>query len=119
MTVAESLGLAAALALILTGAFPEDTGATHSVASAVLFVSFGTAAWFAGWAFLRGLRRSRRLGYFAFAVAASTWAFAVLPHAYWLEWVAVFLLLLFVAVVAVAMSREPAGMRGTSGDAAD
>lgn len=119
MNVAEALGLVAALALILTGAFPEDTGTPHSASSAVLYVSFGTAVWFAGWAFLqRPGRSSRPLGYFAFCVAAATWAFAVLPHAYWLEWVAVFLLLLFVGVVAVAMSREPAGMRAASDDPA-
>ena len=118
MTVAETLGLVAALALILTGAFPEDTGTPHSAASAVLYASFGTAVRFAGWAFLRRPGRSRPLGYFAFGVAAATWAFAVLPHAYWLEWVAVILLLLFVGVVAVAMSRERAGMRAASGDAA-
>ena len=82
-------------------------GRPHSVASTVLFVLFGTAVWFAGWAFRRG-SAPRWLSYLAFAVAAATWAFAVLPHTYWLEWVAVFLLLVFVGAVAVAMDKEPA-----------
>jgi hypothetical membrane protein len=116
--VAEALGLVAALSLILTGAFPEDTGAPHSVASAVLYVSFGTAVWFVGWASLRGRGRSKPLAYFAFGVAAAAWAFALLPHAYWLEWVAVFLLLLFVGVVAVTMGREPTALRAASDDPA-
>jgi hypothetical membrane protein len=72
MTVAETLGLVAALALILTGAFSEDMGTPHSVASAVLYVSFSTAVWFVGWASLPGPGRSRALGYFAFCVAAAT-----------------------------------------------
>jgi hypothetical membrane protein len=119
MIVAEALGLVAALALILTGVFPEDTGTPHSVSSAVLYVAFGTAVWFVGWASLQGPGSSRPLAYFAFCVAAATWAFAILPHAYWLEWVAVFLLLLFLGVVAVVVGREPAGMRTASDDAAD
>jgi len=108
MTVAETLGLVAALALVLTGAFSEDMGTPHSVASAVLYVSFGTAVWFVGWALLRGPGRSRAISYFAFCVAAATWTSAVLPHAYWLEWVAVFLLLLFVGV-SVHVSERTAG----------
>lgn len=113
MTVAEVLGLVGALALILTGAFPEDLGTLHSASSAFFYVSFGTAVWFVGWAFLQGPGRSWRLGYFAFFVAAATWVFAVLPHTFWLEWVAVFLLLLFVGVVALAMNKGPAPERGS------
>jgi hypothetical membrane protein len=106
MTVAEALGLVAAAALIMTGVFPEDTGKPHSAVSVVLYIAFGTAVWFVGWAFLYGPGSSRLLSYFAFAVVAATWTFAVLPHTYWLEWVAVFLLLLFVGCVAAAM-RTP------------
>ena len=112
MTVAEVFGLIAAMALIMTGVFPEDTGTPHSASSVVLYISFGTAVWFVGWAFLSVPGRSRRLSYFAFAVVAATWAFAVLPHTYWLEWVAVFLQLVFVGTVAVAMNRLRVPSRG-------
>lgn len=117
MTVAAVLGVIGALALFLTGVFPEDTGGPHSASSAVLYVAFGTAVWFVGWAFLYAPASSRRLSYFAFCVAAATWAFAILPRTFWLEWVAVFLLLLFVGVVAVVMRRpEPrhAGLNVTA-----
>jgi hypothetical membrane protein len=105
MTVAEVCGLIAALALIMTGVFPEDRAAPHSAFSTILYISFGTAVWFVGWAFLYVPGRGRRLSYFAFAVVAAVWAFALFPHTYWLEWAAVFLLLLFVGAVAVAMRR--------------
>jgi hypothetical protein len=103
MTVAEVFGVLAALALIMTGVFSEDRATPHSTFSVILYISFGTAVWFVGWAFLYAPGHMRRLSYFAFAVTAATWAFAVLPHTHWLEWVAVFLLLAFVGVVAVAM----------------
>lgn len=118
MTVAEVFGLVAALALIATGVFPEDVGKAHSASSVALYISFGAAVWFVGWALVRGAPRMRKLGGLAFCVAAATWAFAVLPRAHWLEWVAVFLLLLFVGVVSVVMAREPPAMQATSEDAA-
>jgi hypothetical protein len=61
--------------------------------------------WFVGWAFLSVPTPTRTLSYFCFAVVPAVWAFSALPHTYWLEWVVVFLLLLFVASVAWATSR--------------
>jgi hypothetical membrane protein len=106
VSVAEACGLAAASALVITGVFSEDRGAPHSVASAVLFVSFGAAAWFLAWAFLSMRPARRGYGVFAFIVALTVWAFAVLPHSYWLEWLAVALLLAFVGAVATSFGRE-------------
>ena len=105
MTVAEVFGLIAALALVMTGVFPEGRAAPHSAFSTALYISFGTAVWFVSWAFLYVPGRTRWLSYLAFVVVAASWAFAAFSHTYWLEWVVVFLLLLFVGAVAVVMGR--------------
>jgi hypothetical protein len=110
MGVALLFGLIGALALAMTGAFPEDRATPHSVFSAILYISFGTAVWFVGWAFLPVSGR-RTLSYLCFAVVPATWAFSIFPHTYWLEWVVVFLLLLFVALVAVATSTSTRRLR--------
>jgi hypothetical membrane protein len=105
MTIAQICGSLAALALLMTGIYSEDRAAPHSAFSAALYILFGTAVFFVGWARLYAPGHRRRLSYFAFAVVVAVWVFAAFPHTHWVEWAVVFLLLGFVGSVAFAMRR--------------
>jgi Protein of unknown function (DUF998) len=110
ITLAQVFGLVAAFALLMTGIFSEGTHASHSLWSNVLYVSFGMAVFFSGWAFLYFAHIPRGLSYLAFLVTAATWAMSALNKTFLLEWILVALMLLFVGAVSYRMmtlsSRE-------------
>jgi hypothetical protein len=104
--LSQGLGLIAAFALIMTGIFSEGAHASHSFWSAVLYISFGTAVFFCGWAFLYLPRFSRSVSYLAFAITVINWVMAAFNKTYFLEWIVVTLMLVFVGAVSYRVSRD-------------
>jgi hypothetical membrane protein len=103
VALAQVSGFVAALALVMTGVFPENRLAAHALWATVLFLALGTAVWFMAWAILAHPHFSRFVSGFAFAVCAvDVVATAVRRH--WLEWVAVALLLILVGVLSHSTS---------------
>jgi hypothetical protein len=101
--LAQLFGWVAAGALIMTGIFSEGGHASHSLWSNVLYISFGTAVFLSGWAFLYYPGFSRRLSYFAFIVILIDWIMSAFNRTHFLEWIMVALLLLYVGVVSRRM----------------
>jgi hypothetical membrane protein len=105
-SLSQGFGLIAALALIMTGIFSEGAHASHSFWSAVLYISFGTAVFFCGWAFLYLPRFSRSLSYFAFAITVIDWVMSAFNKTRFLEWIVVTLMLVFVGAVSYRVNRD-------------
>jgi hypothetical protein len=105
--VSQGFGLIAAFALIMTGIFSEGEHASHSLWSAVLYISFGTAAFFCGWAFLYYPRFSRSLSYLAFAITVIDWVMSAFNTTHFIEWIMVSLMLLFVGAVSYRVTGAP------------
>jgi hypothetical protein len=126
--VAQGFGALSGAALVLTGIFSLGAHASHSFWSAVLYISFGTAVFFYGWAFLFLPSFSRKLSYLAFGLTVFDWVMAAFSHTHFLEWIMVALMLLFVAAISVRSARASAAGRepgeapgqtpGTAGGAA-
>jgi hypothetical membrane protein len=93
-------GLVAAAALVMTGIESENDRAAHALWATVLFIAVGGAVWLIGWAPVWHPRLPRRLPYVAIVVCSAD-LIALLVRRYWVEWLAVGLLLAFVAAVAV------------------
>jgi len=111
VTVAQLSGFVGAVAVAMTGIFSENNYAAHAVWATVLFIALATAVWFIGWAPVWHSRLSYKLSGLAFAVCAVD-VVSVVARRHWLEWLAVGLLLCFVAAVALgtwslAPSRVP------------
>lgn len=98
-------GVIGALALLLSGIFSLGTHASHSLWSVMLYIAFGTAIFFCGWAFLYFPSLSRDLSYFAFATTPVHWVMAAFNKIHLIEWVVVALMLVFVGAVSYRMSR--------------
>jgi hypothetical protein len=92
-------GMISALAVVMTGIFSEGQHSSHSLWSAVLYICFGTAAFFIGWALLYVRGFPRGLSYFAFVITVFDWVMSVFNQTHFLEWVMVALMLLFVGIV--------------------
>lgn len=105
-SLSQGFGLIASLALIMTGIFSEGAHASHSLWSAVLYISFGTAVFFCGWAFLYLPRFSRSLSYLAFAITVIDWVMSAFNKTYFLEWIVVALMLVFVGAVSYRVCRD-------------
>lgn len=86
LRLAQAFGLLAAFALIMTGVFSLGQHASHSLWSNILYISFGTAAFFSGWGFLYYPELPRFLSCHASAV---TWVMSVFNKTYVIEWVLV------------------------------
>lgn len=99
VVAAQVSGFVAAVALVMTGVFPENRLAAHSLWATVLFLALAIAVWFIGWAILAHPHLSSLLAGFAFAVCAVD-VIAVTARRHWLEWLAVVLLLTLVGVLA-------------------
>ena len=99
VAMAQTSGLVAAVALFMTGIFPENRLAEHSLWATVLFLALAVAIWFMAWAILAHPHLSSSVSGFAFAVCAVD-VIAVAARRHWLEWVAVALLLILVGVLA-------------------
>lgn len=93
-------GLVAAAALVMTGIESENDRTSHALWVTVLFIALGGAVWLIGWAPFWHPRLPRRLPYAVVVVCAADLA-ALLVCRHWVEWLAVGLLLAFVAAVAV------------------
>jgi hypothetical membrane protein len=94
-------GLIASLSFIMTGVFSEDMMPMHSWFSITLYIAFGTAIAFTGFAFLF----SRVLPRWFVAFCFLAWAFDIVSGIFgqtmWLEWVVVAFLLVYVAAMSV------------------
>ncbi len=101
-------GVIAAFAVIMTGIFSEGLHASHSLWSAIIYISFGTAVLFSGFAFLRHPGFPRSLSYLAFAITVIDWIMAAFNTTHFLEWIMVTLMLVYVGAVAYRM-RRPVG----------
>jgi hypothetical protein len=92
-------GLIGSLSFIMTGIFSEDMMPMHSWFSITLYISFGTAIAFTGFAVL--FSRVLRRWFVAFCFLA--WAFDIVSGIFgqtrWLEWVVVAFLIMYVAVM--------------------
>jgi Protein of unknown function (DUF998) len=93
-------GLVAAAALLMTGIYSENDRAAHAVWVTVLFIAMASAVWFIGWAPVWHRRLPRKVPYVAWAACAADLV-AIFAQRHWLEWLAVVLLLTFVAAVAL------------------
>jgi hypothetical protein len=93
-------GLVAATALVMTGFYSENDSAAHAIWVTVLFIAMASAVWFIGWAPVWHPRLPRRVPYVAWIACAADLA-AIIAHRHWLEWLAIALLLCFVAAVAL------------------
>ncbi len=104
-------GLVAGLALIMTGFFPENDRAAHALWVTVLFIALASALWFIGWAPVWYPRLPQRVPYLALAAGVADLV-SLLVHRHWLEWLAVGLLLCFMAAVALGTWTMTAGPPG-------
>ena len=112
MRIAQALGALGGLALLLTGVFSEGNHPSHSTWSAVLYISFGTAVFFVGLAFVFMPGFSRMLSYLAFAITACDWVMSAFNKTHFLEWIVVALMLLFVGCLSVRLARLPIAVPG-------
>jgi hypothetical protein len=94
-------GLMASLSFIMTGVFSEDMMPMHSWFSITLYISFGTAIAFTGFAVLF----SRVLPRWFVAFCFLTWVFDIVSGIFgqtrWFEWVVVACLIVYVAAMSV------------------
>jgi hypothetical membrane protein len=111
LLIAQALGALGGLALMLTGVFSEGTHSSHSFWSAVLYISFGTAVFFIGLAYLFIPGFSRKLSYLAFAITACDWVMAAFNQTHFLEWIVVALMLMFVGALSVRVAGRACGRR--------
>ena len=93
-------GVAAAVALVMTGIYSENDRTAHAIWVTVLFIALASAIWFIGWAPVWHPRLPQRIPYVALAAGAADLA-SIIVRRHWLEWLAVALLLCFVAAVAL------------------
>jgi hypothetical protein len=103
--IAQVFGVVAAFALVMTGVFSEGQHASHSLWSGALFISFGMAVFFTGWAFLYFPGISRRFSYFAFALTAVDFVMGMFSKIHFLEWLMVAMMLIYVATLSWRMAR--------------
>ena len=104
-------GLVASLAVTMTGIYSEDQNTAHALWASILFISLAVTVMFIGWGLFFHPRVQSLLGAFAFAVCAAD-VVSIVNRSHWLEWVAVPLLLVFVAQLSygawkLAPSRWP------------
>jgi hypothetical protein len=104
-SLSQGFGLIASFALVMTGIFSEGAHASHSFWSAVLYISFGSAVFFCGWASLYLPSFSRVLSYLAFAITVIDWVMAAFNKTHFLEWIVVALMLAFVGAVSYRVGR--------------
>lgn len=114
LAVAQVAGLVAALAATLSGLFSENQEAAHALWASTLYVTLAVAVGLTGWVMFRHPEVPARLAGLAFVTGASD-AVAVAARRHWLEWVAVPLLLVFVAVASLATVRVASVPRPSDG----
>ena len=95
----------------MTGIYSEDQTTAHGLWASILFISLAVTVMFIGCGLFFHPRVPSLLGAFAFAVCAAD-VVSIVNRSHWLEWVAVPLLLVFVAQLSygawrLAPSRWP------------
>ena len=111
IVLAQLSGLVASLALAMTGIFSENQQSAHALWATVLFVALAVTVMMLGWGVLSHPGVPTWIGYFALSAFAVDIA-SIVARSYWLEWVAVPLLLLIVAQVSygtLKVTRTRAG----------
>ncbi|RIE05699.1 hypothetical protein [Candidatus Cryosericum terrychapinii] len=106
MTIAQLFGVLTSLAFAMTGFFSEDNLVPHSFWSVTNYICFGTAAFFVGFALLYHKDVPRLFSVFCFILAIVDIVSGVYGKTYWLEWLVVFMLLVFVASVSYITNRH-------------
>ncbi|MEI6726342.1 MAG: DUF998 domain-containing protein [Actinomycetes bacterium] len=117
IVLAQLSGLVASLALAMTGVFSENQQSAHALWATVLFVSLAVTVMMLGWGVLSHPGVPTWIGYFALAAFAVD-IVSIVARSYWLEWVAVPLLLLIVAQVSygtLKVARAAAGREKVAG----
>ena len=109
IVLAQVTGLVAALAVSMTGVFSENQESAHALWATVLFVAFAVTVMLLGWGVLYHPGVPTRVSYVALVACAADIT-SIVARSHWLEWVAVPLLLLFVAQVSAGTwkaAQEP------------
>jgi hypothetical protein len=85
----------------VTGVFPLGTAtAIHSLWSMILFISLGFVLTFSATALMKNPVFKKGFGYYAFVAAAANFAFgAILHEAFWAEWIAVGMFMVYVLML--------------------
>jgi hypothetical protein len=112
--LAQASGLVASFALVMTGVYSENQESAHALWSTVLFVALAVAVMLIGWGVLYHPVVSVSVSYVALASCAVD-VVSIIARSHLLEWVAVPLLLVFLAQVSVGTWK--AARRQASGDA--
>jgi hypothetical protein len=102
--IGQLAGLVASLGAVMAGIYSEDQMAAHALWAAILFISMAVAVTMLGCGLVLHPRLPTTLGAFAFAVCAAD-TVSIVERSPWLEWVAVPLLLLFVALLSYCAWR--------------
>jgi hypothetical protein len=98
IVLAQLSGFVASLALAMTGVFSENQASAHALWATVLFVALAVTVMMLGWGVLSHPGVPTWIGCFALAAFAVD-IVSIVARSYWLEWVAVPLLLVIVAQV--------------------
>jgi hypothetical protein len=98
-------GLMASLSFIMTGVFSEDMMPMHSWFSIALYITFGTAIAFTGFAALFGKVLPHWFAAFCFLIWAIDIVSGIFGQIKWLEWVVVAFLIAYVAAMSVFLHR--------------
>jgi hypothetical membrane protein len=96
IVLAQVCGLAGALALVLSGIYSEDQQPAHALWATFAFVALALSVTLLGWGAISHPGLPTWTCFFAFAACVSD-AALIATRDYWLEWIAVPLLLLFLA----------------------
>ncbi|HZL64194.1 MAG TPA: DUF998 domain-containing protein [Thermoleophilia bacterium] len=114
IVMAQLSGLVASLALAMTGVFSENQQSAHALWATVLFVALAVTVMLLGWGVLSHPGVPTWISYFALA-SFGVDIVSIVARSHWLEWVAVPLLLVFVAQVSygtLKVTRTRAGLEG-------
>jgi len=98
IVLAQLSGLVASVALAMTGVFSENQESAHALWATVLFVALAATVMLLGWGVLSHPGVPTWISCFALAACAAD-IVSLVARSHWLEWVAVPLLLVFVAQV--------------------
>jgi hypothetical protein len=97
-------GLVSSLALVMTGVFSENDASAHALWASIMFIALSVTVMLLGWGVFFHPRVPTVISYYAFIVCAAD-VISVATRSHWLEWVAVPLLLVFVAQISYGAWR--------------
>lgn len=96
----KTFGMLAGFSFFMTGIFPINDLAIHSLWSKIMFISFGTSIIFTGiiWLYKKG---TKILSVVAFITAIVDISSGILNKIYLLEWIVVSLIIIYITIVSV------------------